>query len=106
MMRSFKIAFVVFTILVSTSYSEAAPQAETTKPVGILGLNNQNGFVSVASPGDSTNCTFGLINFDATTPTGVILYASLLSAKTANRTVTLYYERVEGACTLTQVAVF
>ena len=105
-MRSFKVALIALGILLPGADSEAAPQLETFKTIGIIGLNTTNGFVGVNSPGDSQACTFGLINFDPTTATGSILYASLLSAKSGNRTVTISYERVGASCTLTQVAVF
>src|SRR5262245_20101981 len=106
MKRVLNLALVALTVLGPAAYSEAAPQAEEFKAIGVLGINDVSAFVSVNSPGDSANCVFKLIGFDATTTKGALVYASLVSAKNANRTVSLYYERVDGKCTLTQVTVF
>jgi hypothetical protein len=104
-MRAFHVALAALAIFGSAAHSEAAPQMETEKSVALVAINEELAIVSVVNPGDSLNCVFGLIGFDATTTTGAIFYASLLSAKAANRTVTLSYDRVDTGCRLTQVVV-
>jgi hypothetical protein len=106
MKRALKLALVALTILGPATYSEAAPQTEELKTIGFVGINDVSGYVAVNSPGDSANCVYRLIGFDATTTKGAIVYASLMSAKNSNRTVNIHYDRVDGRCTLTQVTVF
>lgn len=104
-MRASNVVLVAFLVLGSASYSEAAPQLEIAKTINQVALNSTLAAVSVNNPGDSVNCVVGSVFFDPNTTTGVVLYASLLSAKTAGRPVTLSYERVGSTCNLTQVNV-
>ena len=48
-MRSLKVALMALAILGPAAHSEAAPQSETFKTIGIIGLNTTNGFVGVNS---------------------------------------------------------
>ena len=104
-MRVLNLALVAFITLGPAAYSEAAPQQEVAKLINQVALNSTIAGVAVMNPGDSVNCVFGSMFFDPNTTSGAILYASLLSAKTSGRPVTISYDRTGTTCTLTQVNV-
>jgi Cu/Ag efflux protein CusF len=81
----------------------AVSETESNKTVGQMSANSVTASVTVTVLGPSTNCAFGLIQFNPTTALGRVWYATLLEALSTNAPVDIVYDRSGNACTVTQV---